>query len=259
MNAPALGKTSPHLESRTTNRWRVGAIILISAVGLIFVFAQQPWWNAVLRWLYPGEATVTVETPLITLVGTHALLVVASSAISIVVGMALGAFVTQPGGRDFLPIMLSISSLAQVFPPVAVLALAYPALGFGFAPTLLALAIYGLLPIVSGTIAGLANVSPDVLEASKGLGMSPAQVFWHVALPLALPSVLGGIRTSVVVNIGTAAIGAAIGAGGLGLPIFAGLENQNFALVLEGAIAVMLLALWADWALATLERSLRTG
>ena len=70
-----------------------------------------------------------------------------------------------------------------------------------------------------------------------------------MALPLALPSVLGGVRTSVVINVGTAAIGAAIGAGGLGLPIFAGLESQNFALVLQGAVPVMLLALWLDAAL----------
>jgi osmoprotectant transport system permease protein len=249
--------TARRLEPRAITRWRNLALIAISAVTLIFLFAQQQWWNAALRWLYPTETAVTVETPLIVLVGTHALLVLASSIISMVVGVALGAFATRPGGRDFLPLLLSVSSLAQVFPPVAVLALAYPALGFGFAPTLLALALYGLLPIFSGTIAGLENVPPDVLEASRGLGMSEAQVFWRVALPLALPSVLGGIRTSVVVNVGTAAIGAAIGAGGLGLPIFAGLENQNFALVLEGAVAVMLLALWADWALAALERTMR--
>jgi osmoprotectant transport system permease protein len=245
--------------TRAQSAWLDAVLIVSSGIGLVVLFAQQSWWNAALAWLYPNESTVTIETPLLTLVGTHALLVLISSSISLITGFTLGALATRPAGRDFLPLLLSASSLAQVFPPVAVLALAYPALGFGFAPTLLALALYGLLPIVSGTIAGLENVPNDVLEAARGLGMSDAQLFWRVALPLALPSVLGGIRTSVVVNVGTAAIGAAIGAGGLGLPIFAGLENQNFALVLEGAVAVMIIALWADWALSTLERRLKTA
>ncbi len=220
--------------------------LIASGLGLILLFAAQPLWELVLRFLYPLEKRVLLDIPLLELVGVHLLLLLSSSLISVLVGVALGALVTRTGWREFLPLALALSSLTQVFPPVAVLALAYPALGFGFAPTLLALVIYGLLPIVSGTIAGLENVDNAVLEAAKGLGMSESQLFWRVALPLSLPSIRGGIRTSVVVNVGTAAIGAAIGAGGLGLAIFAGLENQNFALVLEGAIPVMLLALWFD-------------
>jgi osmoprotectant transport system permease protein len=220
--------------------------LIASGLGLLLLFAAQPLWELLLRFFYPLEKRVLLDTPLLELVGVHLLLLLVSSVISVLLGVVLGALVTRAGWREFLPLALALSSLTQVFPPVAVLALAYPALGFGFAPTLLALVIYGLLPIVSGTIAGLENVDTSVLEAAKGLGMSETQLFWRVALPLALPSIRGGVRTSVVVNVGTAAIGAAIGAGGLGLAIFAGLENQNFALVLEGAIPVMLLALWFD-------------
>ena len=226
------------------------AWLFLSGLGLLALFAAQPLWEAGLRALYPLEPKVLHETPLLTLVMVHLGLLLSSSLVSLLFGVALGGLVTRASWREFLPLVLGLSSLAQVFPPVAVLALAYPALGFGFAPTLVALALYGLLPIVSGTISGLENVESDVLEAAKGLGMSESQLFWRVALPLARPSILGGIRTSVVVNVGTAAIGAAIGAGGLGLAIFAGLERQNFALVLEGAIPVMLLALWLDALLA---------
>ncbi len=233
-----------------TRGWeRIG----IAGVLLLVLFAAQPLWQTTLKALYPLENKVVHEQSLLALVAVHLALLLASSLCSILIGVSIGAVVTRASWRDFLPLALGISSLAQVFPPVAVLALAYPALGFGFAPTLLALILYGLLPIVSGTIAGLENVPTDVLEAAKGLGMSESQLFWRAALPLALPSILGGIRTSVVINIGTAAIGAAIGAGGLGLPIFAGLESQNFALVLEGAIPVMLLALWFDALLARLS------
>ena len=226
------------------------AVLLLSGLALLILFAAQPVWQVALHALYPLESKVLHETPLWQLVLVHLSLVLASSLLSLFVGLTLGALVTRAWLREFLPLALSFSSLAQVFPPVAVLALAYPALGFGFAPTLLALALYGLLPIISGTIAGLENLPADTLEAARGLGMSENQLFWRVALPLALPSIIGGIRTSVVINIGTAAIGAAIGAGGLGLPIFAGLESQNFALVLEGAIPTMLLALWLDALLA---------
>ena len=223
--------------------------LFFSGLALLALFALQPLWAAGLRTLYPLETKVLHETPLLQLVLVHLALLMTSSLISGLLGVGLGALVTRGAWREFLPLVLALSSLVQVFPPVAVLALAYPALGFGFAPTILALALYGLLPIISGTIAGLENVESGVLEAATGLGMSEAQLFWRVALPLALPSVLGGVRTSVVINVGTAAIGAAIGAGGLGLPIFAGLESQNFALVLQGAVPVMLLALWLDAAL----------
>jgi osmoprotectant transport system permease protein len=184
---------------------------------------------------------------------THLVLVVASSLLSVLIGLLVAVFVTRAAGHEFLPLALSLSSLAQVFPPVAVLALAYPVLGFGFAPSLLALSLYGLLPVVSGTIAGIQSVSPDALEAARGMGMTQGQMLTRVEMPLAARAILGGVRTSVVVNVGTATIAAAIGAGGLGLPIFAGLENQNFAYVLSGALAVAGLALWADWTLSRLE------
>jgi osmoprotectant transport system permease protein len=206
---------------------------------LLFLFSQPAIWEAALKPLFPLETRVLYPASSLTLV-------IASSLLSVLIGSLVAVFVTRAVGREFLPLALSLSSLAQVFPPVAVLALAYPVLGFGFAPSLLALSIYGLLPVVSGAIAGIQSVSPDALEASRGMGMTEWQILTRVEIPLAARAIL-------VVNIGTATIAAAIGAGGLGLPIFAGLENQNFAYVLSGALAVAGLALWADWTLSRLE------
>jgi osmoprotectant transport system permease protein len=221
---------------------------------LLFLFSQPAIWEAVLKPLFPLETRVLYPaSSLFDLALTHLSLVVVSSLLSVLLGLTVAVFVTRAVGREFLPLALSLSSLAQVFPPVAVLALAYPVLGFGFAPSLLALTLYGLLPVISGAIAGIQSVSPDALEASRGMGMTEAQMLTRVEIPLAARAILGGVRTSVVVNIGTATIAAAIGAGGLGLPIFAGLENQNFAYVLSGALAVAGLALWADWTLSKLE------
>jgi osmoprotectant transport system permease protein len=224
---------------------------------ILFVFTQTKAWEVVLRFLFPLEEKVLYGTaPLLNLAFTHLTLIAASSLITTVLGVGLGIFVTRAVGREFLPLVSSLTALAQTFPPVAVLALSYPLLGFGFYPVLIALSLYGLLPVLTGTLAGIASVDAAALEAARGMGMTGFQVLTRVELPLASRPLLGGIRTSLVINIGTAAIGAAIGAGGLGLPIFAGLENQNFAFVLEGALSVAMLALWADWVMGLLEQSL---
>jgi osmoprotectant transport system permease protein len=234
--------------------WRVALISALWLGGLLLLFSQSAIWETVLRPIFPLEDRLLYpEQSLLTLALTHLGLVIASSLLSVILGLTVAVFVTREVGREFLPLALSLSSLAQVFPPVAVLAVAYPILGFGFAPSLLALALYGFLPVISGAIAGIGSVPADALEASRGMGMTPLQTLRLVELPLASRAILGGVRTSVVVNIGTATIAAAIGAGGLGLPIFAGLENQNFAYVLSGALAVAGLALWADWTLSKVE------
>lgn len=122
------------------------------------------------------------------------------------------------------------------------LALAVPIMGFGTAPTLVALFLYGLLPIFENTLSGLAGVPPQVLDAAKGMGMSDRQRLLGVELPLALPVILEGIRLSVVINLGTATIGSTVAAKGLGEVIIAGLLSDNTAFILQGGLVVGLLA-----------------
>jgi osmoprotectant transport system permease protein len=154
-----------------------------------------------------------------------------------------------------LPIVTDITSFGQTFPPVAVLALAVPALGFGLKPTIVALFLYGLLPVVRNTIAGLRAVPPHLLDAAYGMGMGQWQALLRVELPLSMPVILAGVRISVIINIGTAMIGAVIGAGGLGSPIIAGLVRDNLAFIIEGALPAALLAILADQFLANIENS----
>ncbi|MFH1169224.1 MAG: ABC transporter permease subunit [Chloroflexota bacterium] len=113
---------------------------------------------------------------------------------------------------------------------VIILALAVPVLGFGLAPTVAALFLYGLLPVVRNTVAGLTAVPADALDAAYGMGMGRAQALVRVEIPLAMRVILASVRISVIINIGTAMIGAVIGAGGLGSPIVAGLVQNNLAL-----------------------------
>jgi len=118
-----------------------------------------------------------------------------------------------------------------------------------------ALFLYGLLPVVRNTVAGLRSVPPDLLDAAYGMGMSRLRVLFRIEIPLAARVILAGVRISVIINIGTAMIGAAIGAGGLGSPIIAGLVQDNLAYIIEGAVPAAILAVLADQLLANIEGS----
>ena len=113
-------------------------------------------------------------------------------------------------------------------------------------PALIALTIYGLLPIVENTITALTTLPPDAADAARGIGMSPGRILRQVELPLAAPVILAGIRISVIINLGTAAIASTVGAKSLGTPIIVGLNGANTAYVLQGAILVGMLAIIAD-------------
>ena len=223
---------------------------------LLVLIAVMPVLEPLFNWVQPGKQQVIYEREsFLFLLQNHLMLVVVSAAVGTFVAVAGGIFVTRPFGRDFLPLVGQVASIGQTFPPVAVLALAVPVLGFGEAPILLALVLYGLLPILRNTLAGLEGINSAVREAALGMGMSPVQVLVRVELPLAGRVILAGIRTSVTINIATAAIGSTIGARTLGDPVIAGLVNGNTAYVLQGAILIGLLALTTDSLFEALERS----
>ncbi len=233
-------------------RWLILAVLVAAFVVLI---ANMSWWQASLRFLFPEElAVVHPRAPLIVLVWEHVQMVALSSSLTILIGIPLGIWVTRPSGRNFLPIVTDLTSFGQTFPPVAVLALAVPILGvFGFWPTVFALFLYGLMPVVRNTIAGLKAVPPHLVDAAYGMGMSRLQTLLKVEIPLSARIILAGVRISVIINIGTATIGAVIGAGGLGSPIIAGLVQDNLAFVIEGAVPAAILAILADRLLANAE------
>ena len=190
------------------------------------------------------------------LLWAHAGIVAVSSAAAALIGIAAGVFVTRAGGREFRPLVETLVAIGQTVPPVAVLAIAVPLIGFGAWPALIALALYGLLPIVRASVAGLESVPSAALEAADGAGMTAWQRLWRVELPLALPVLLAGVRTSVIINIGTATIASTVGAKTLGSPIIVGLSGFNTAYVIQGALVVGLLAVVTDLAFARAGRRL---
>lgn len=235
------------------------ALAVLAAVTVVLASGTGIWQRG-LALLFPGTSTLLYpRADPAWLVGEHLLLVGVSSALAVTVGMGLGILVTRPRGLPFLPVAERLAAVIQTFPPAAVLALSVPALGFGFSPTIAALFLYSVLPILRNTLEGLRTVSAGAVDAARGMGMTPGQVLTRVEMPLALPVILAGVRTSVIVNVGTATIGATIGAGGLGAPIISGLVNQNPAFLTEGTLIVGLLALTIDTAFAAVESAVAGG
>ena len=158
--------------------------------------------------------------------------------------------------------MLVSASAAQTVPSLALLGFLLPLPfigGVGPRTALIALSIYALLPIMRTTVTGLRSLDPSVVEAGVAMGMTPRQLLWLVELPLAMPSIITGVRVATVIGVGTATIAAAIGAGGLGEYIFRGLAMVDTTTILAGAIPAAMLALAADGLLAWAERGVRTG
>ncbi|WP_257744388.1 ABC transporter permease [Burkholderia glumae] len=222
----------------------VAAVARLVALAALLVLIARPGW---LQPLFAplaehGAPAIYDRASLIDLTLSHLALVAASSLIGSLAAIAAGIAVTRPAGADFLPVARSIANLGQTFPPVAVLALAVPAVGFGAAPVLLALTLYGLLPVFESTLAGLGAIPAATLDAARGMGMSARQRLVSIELPLAMPVIVNGVRLAAVINLGTATIGSTVAARGLGDVIIAGLQTSNTAFVLQGGVIVALLA-----------------
>ena len=188
---------------------------------------------------------------------THALIAVLALLPAAVGGLLLGILITRPSGRALKPLTDALVAGSQAVPPVVVVALAFPVLGFGVAPTVLALVIYCIMPILRGTAAALESVRGDVTDAARAMGFTERQVLWQVELPLALPVIAEAMRVALILAVATAAVGALAGASTLGTPIIIGLQNQNEVYILQGAAATGALAFMSDGVLLLLLASLR--
>jgi osmoprotectant transport system permease protein len=232
---------------------RIAAIAALAA----FLMAPQRFASVFAPLTQYGAPPIYDQGDLLTLALSHLGTVLVSAAASAIVAVGLAILVTRARGAQFLPLSRTLVNIGQTFPPVAVLAIAVPMVGFGQAPTLIALFAYGLLPIFENTVAGLQSCPPAVLEAASGMGMSPRERLLSVELPLALPLILEGVRLSLVINVGTATIGSTVAAKGLGEVIIAGLVSNNTAFILQGGLVTGLMAILLYDALRVLERRIR--
>ena len=218
------------------------------------VFGHVPIWDQLLATVFPDRRQLLhPRGTVVEFAGQHLELVLVSSLVTISVGLLLGVLVTRAQFREFLPLVSDLVSAGQTMPTLAIVAIMVPIIGLGFWPTIVALILYGMLPVVRNTIAGIEAVDRFVIESAQGMGMTARQVLWQIELPNASRIILAGIRTSVIINVGTAALGAYAGSGGLGVPIAGGLSQLIYPFVLLGALPAALLAILLDYVLGQIE------
>ncbi len=184
----------------------------------------------------------------------HLVLVGISLGLALLVALPLGVFAARR--RRLGQIILTITGLLQTLPSLAVFVFMIPLLGIGAKPAIAALFLYSLLPIVRNTHAGLTGIPRELRETAAAIGLPSSTRLWRIELPLALRTILAGIKTAAVINVGTATLGALIGAGGYGQPILAGIRLDDVGLILEGAIPAAVLALLVQGLFEIIERLL---
>ncbi len=172
--------------------------------------------------------------------------------IAILIAVPLGIALTKT--KRLSEVVMNIAAILQTIPSLALLGLMIPIFGIGRVPAIIALVVYALLPILRNTYTGIKEVDPSLIEAAKGIGMKPMRRLTKVELPIAMPVMMAGIRTAMVLIIGTATLAALIGAGGLGDLILLGIDRNNTSLILIGAIPAALLAIMFDLILRYMEK-----
>ncbi len=184
----------------------------------------------------------------------HVQLVLASLAASILIGIPIGVLASRSPRVG--PLLLTLTGVLQTVPSLALLALLVPLLGIGARPAIVALLLYGLLPIARNTYTGLTTITPELMRSADALGLPAWAKLRRISLPLASPMILAGVKTSAVINVGTATIAALVGADGLGNPILQGISLRDTGLLLRGALPAAALALVFELAFAGLSRVL---
>jgi len=189
----------------------------------------------------------------------HIYLVIISGSFAVFTSIPLGILLTRPRFKRYTSLLVNVVNIGQTIPSLAILALFVTILGVGVKTAIFALWLYSLLPILNNTLAGILGVDDSIIEAAKGMGMRPGRILAKIEVPLALPVIMAGIRTSIIINIGTATLGAFVGAGGLGELIVAGNNISRWQILVCGALLSALLAILADHVLGLFEIYLARG
>ncbi|MDY6909192.1 MAG: ABC transporter permease [Thermodesulfobacteriota bacterium] len=220
------------------------------ALGLGFAFVAGAWCQA--QGFF--EFALNYPDEIWRLTKQHIWLVSTAGSIAICLGIPIGILVTRGFMRRYKEVTLNLLGICQTVPSLAIIAIAMGFMGIGTKTAIFGLVVYSILPIIRNTAAGLAAVDPVLLDAGRGMGMTPWQVLLRVEIPNALYIILAGIRTSLVVTVGTAAVAFLIGGGGLGDLIFTGIGLVDTGIMLAGAIPTAILAIFINWLLGNMEK-----
>jgi osmoprotectant transport system permease protein len=228
------------LGRRSKAAWLGMPVFLLLVNGALYVWAQRQELDSI-------EARVLNAESLRARVLEHVELSLVSTALVIAVAVPLGILATRPSTRRASPVILGLGNLGQAVPSFGLITLIVLMLGVGFRSIIIGLFAYSALPILRNTIVGLQQVDPALTKAARGMGMSPLRVLRTVELPLAVPVVLAGIRTALIINIGTATLSTFFGVQALGYVIFQGIQLNRDVVLITGAVLASSLALLADY------------
>jgi len=184
----------------------------------------------------------------------HFFLFLFSLIITTVIGVTLSIIATDEGREKVGKVIVSITGAAQAVPSIAVIALIFIFVGIGKTPAIISLIIYSLVPVIFNATSGILSVPKEIIEAGKGMGFTKKQILWKLKIPIAIPVILGGVRSAATIIIGTAVIASVIGGGGLGDLIYTGLKLNRPEALVAGAASSALLAIIVDQILAYIEK-----
>ena len=219
------------------------------AIGLLF------WLRS--RKLDKIEA-VTINWPFIsTAIKDHLILSFLSAIIILAVAIPAGIALTRPRAKKLTPIVLVLANIGQAFPAVGLLIIAGILFGFGKPIAIFSFAAFGILPILRNTIVGLQEIDPFIVESAIGMGMTPRQALRQIELPLAVPVILAGVRTTLILTVGIATLGVFVNGGGLGTLIIPGLKLNREVVLLTGGLLTVIVAFTLDWLARLAEELLR--
>jgi osmoprotectant transport system permease protein len=187
----------------------------------------------------------------------HLQLTVVSTALVIAIAVPLGVLLTRGGARRWSAPFLAVANIGQAVPSIGVIVLLAVTVGIGFDKAIIALVLYSTLPVLRNTMVGLQQVDRSLIEAGRGMGMSTLAVLFRIELPLAVPVMLAGIRTALIINVGTATLATFINAGGLGFIIDNGIRLNRDLVLVTGSVLTAVLALLVDWLAGMVEDVLR--
>jgi osmoprotectant transport system permease protein len=228
-------------------RWFRTHVALIVYGALFWTWIVRFEWfrTSVLAFL-PERSNVILRVSLLELALQHLNIVFISSSIAFMVAMSLALSVHLLNSKEYRHIIIQLATLGETLPTVTLIALSVPLLGYGNAPLILALSLYGVLPILRNTLTGLETLPKSIQEASLALGLTNYQRLLRIEIPLVMPHILSGLRISTIINVSAATIGSAVGAGGFGVLIISGIRSYNPLFIIQGSIPVILMALFFD-------------
>jgi osmoprotectant transport system permease protein len=248
-----MKKACYKINSNSYRRW-----ILTGILVLLFIFSVE-YFTVIEKWLllFIKPKNIFVERISLQEAATqHIVIVAISSFFSVLIAMMIAISTKFKFMSEFRDFFLSAATFGQTVPTVALLAILVPFLGYGYKPILIALFIYGILPVLRNAIEGFDLTSNDIREAANGMGMSKLQILARVEMPLALPAIIAGIKISTILNISVATIGATVGVKGFGTLIVNGIRGSDTIMLLKGAIPVSLLAIATESLFTSLEKSI---